>query len=237
MNNKINCLLGAVILIITTNSVMATTFVDNLADTQEKTSAMEEQKSPSITQYSAVKKQKETPLARALAQLPSQSTTDAADRAIDAPFNVDKTLTLEISELKDSSGLVYLGGKVSAAELSGYLAQLKNELGEEQYVIYRQHQSARDHQSFHVTLINPYEYQTLNKEKIKKLSSFRVTLHGVGRVAKGDKESYFVVTSSADGQFIRQNLLLKNKDFHVTLGFSPDDVFGVSKGRDTLIKK
>jgi len=234
MNNKINCLLGAVILMITTHSVMATTLVDNLANTQEKMSVIEGHKSPSMTQHAVIKKQNETPLARALAQVPSQST---ADEAINAPFNVDKTLTLEISELKDSSGLVYLGGKVSAAELSGYLAQLKNELGDEQYVVYRQHQSARDHQSFHVTLINPYEYQTLDKEKIKKLSSFRVTLHGVGRVAKGDKESYFIVVSSADGQFMRQNLLLKNKDFHVTLGFSSDDVFGVSKGRDTLINK
>jgi hypothetical protein len=233
MNNKINCLLGAVILMISANSVMATTLTHNLVATQEKMSVIEGHKSPLITPYAAIKKKNESPLARALAQLPSQSTADA----LDAPFNVDKTLTLEVSELKDSSGLVYLGGKVSAAELSGYLDQLKNELGEEQYVIYRQHQSARDHQSFHVTLINPYEYQTLNKEKLKKLPSFRVTLHGVGRVAKGAKESYFVVTSSADGQFIRQKLLLKNKDFHVTLGFSPDDVFGVSKGRDTLIKK
>ena len=36
---------------------------------------------------------------------------------------------------------------------------------------------------------------------------------------------------------MRQNLLLKNKDFHVTLGFYPDDVYGVGKGRDTLINK
>lgn len=244
MNIKVNSYFLAAIMIVSSsaNSAMARTFVElfdpkkekvskiaadvhtsNIDGNVDKNSASEEKTTP------LSKQQKATPLARVLAQSENALSTDSV--------NVDKILTLAVSELRDNSGLVYLGGEVPAAELSGYLDQLKNELGEEQYVIYRQHQAARDHQSFHVTLINPYEYQTLNKEQLKKLSSFRVTLHGVGRVAKGDKESYFVVTSSADGQFIRQNLLLNNKDFHVTLGFFPDDIYGVSKGRDTLIKK
>lgn len=244
MNIKVNSYFLAVIMIISSsaNSAMATTLVElfdttteqalmnatdgqtsNVGGNADKNSASEE-KVKSLS-----KQQKATPLARVLAQSENALSSDSV--------NVDKTLTLAVSELRDNSGLVYLGGEVSAAELSDYLAQLKSELGEEQYVIYRQHQSARDHQSFHVTLINPYEYQTLNKEHLKKLSSFRVTLHGIGQVEKDDKKSYFVVTSSPDGQFIRQNLLLNNKDFHVTLGFFPDDVYGVSKGRDTLIKK
>ncbi|ARD45479.1 hypothetical protein [Colwellia sp. PAMC 21821] len=173
--------------------------------------------------------QKATPLARVLAQ--------SDNKLSESPFNEDRTLNLEISELRDNSGLVYLGGKVSAAELSGYLDQLKNELGEEQYAIYRQHQAARDQQTFHVTLVNPYEYQTINKNSVKSNTQFRVILHGIGRVENDDKKSYFVVASSPDGQFIRQKLLLKNKDFHVTLGFFPDDIYGVSKGRDTLINK
>ncbi len=173
--------------------------------------------------------QKATPLARALAQSENKLSV--------ASFNEDRTLTLEISELKDNSGLVYLGGKVSAAQLSGYLEQLKSELGAEQYAIYRQHQAARDHQSFHVTLVNPYEYQIINKDKLKLSAQFRVILHGLGRVEQEEKTSYFIVVSSPDGQFIRQKSLLKNKDFHITLGFLPDDIYGVSKGRDTLINK
>jgi hypothetical protein len=172
--------------------------------------------------------QKATPLARALAQSSNELSQNTPYR--------DKTLTLEISELTDNSGLVYLGGKVSTAELSGYLEQLKSQLGAEQYAIYRSHQAARDQQSFHVTLINPYEYQALNKTALKLPRQFRVILHGLGRVETDDKSSYFVVASSSDGQFIRQNLLLNNKDFHVTLGFYPDDIYGVSKGRDTLIQ-
>ena len=198
-----------------TDTVMAMNLVDNVVPT-EKT-------------ISAVKTQQAKPLARALSPLSNETVTNE--------LNVDKTWLLDISELKDSSGLVYFGGKISGADLSGYLAQLKNELGEEQYTIYREHQAARDHQSFHITLINPYEYQTIDKEKLNLSQKFRVTLHGLGTVNKDDKSSYFVVASSADGQFIRQKLLLNNKDLHVTLGFYPDDVFGVSKGRDTLISK
>jgi hypothetical protein len=181
------------------------------------------------TQHIAKSQQpKATPLARALAQSSKELAQNTQHR--------DKTLTLEISELTDNSGLVYLGGKVSTAELSGYLEQLKNQLGAEQYAIYRSHQATRDQQSFHVTLINPYEYQTINKAALKLPRQFRVILHGLGRVETDEKSSYFVVASSSDGQFIRQNLLLNNKDFHVTLGFYPDDIYGVSKGRDTLIQ-
>lgn len=184
-----------------------------------------------VASKTLTKQQNNTPLARALAQ--SESIT------AENPLNEDKTLNLAVTELKDNSGLVYLGGKVSAADLDSYLAQMKTELGESQFNVFRQHQAARDHQTFHVTLVNPYEYQTIDKENFEMPRQFRVVLHGLGQVENEDKDkkAYFVVASSPDGQFIRQGLLLKNKDFHVTLGFYPEDVFGVSKGRDSLINK
>jgi len=228
----------AAIIILSLSASSTMTLAEYFDMTEEKTSAIQSQKPALIAGILADKNTdsdekpehiKATPLARALAQSANQQSTDSV--------NVDKTLTLEISELRDNSGLVYLGGRVSAAELSRYLEQLKNELGEEQYAIYRQYQAARDHQTFHVTLINPYEYQMINKKTLRLPPHFRVTLHGLGRVENDEKKSYFVVASSSDGQFIRQNSLLKNKDFHVTLGFFPDDIYGVSKGRDTLIKK
>lgn len=217
MNNKISHFFSVTIVMTTfmTQAVMATS-IGAQADTIQQN-------------LTVTKEHKATPLARMMSQSASESSVDES--------HTDKTLRLAISELKDSSGLVYFGGKVSEAELSHYLSALKNELGEEQYATFRQLQAARDHQSFHVTLINPYEYQTIDKEKLNLSQNFSVTLHGLGTAEKAGKRSYFVVASSADGQFIRHKLLLKNKDFHITLGFSPTDVFGVSKGRDTLIKK
>ena len=58
------------------------------------------------------KEHKATPLARVMSQSASESSVDES--------HTDKTLRLAISELKDSSGLVYFGGKVSEAELSHY---------------------------------------------------------------------------------------------------------------------
>jgi hypothetical protein len=237
MNKKIY---WAVMIMISTlaNSATATPSTKPIVLIQEKKSpvqSLEQVASTDISNHAEenlkleANPQKATPLARVLAQSANQLSADT--------FNEDKTLNLEISELRDNSGLVYLGGKVSLADLSGYLEQLKTALGEEQYTIYRQYQAARDQQTFHITLVNPYEYQTINKAQLKLPDQFRVILHGLGRVENDEKKSYFVVASSVDGQFIRQNLLLKNKDFHVTLGFFPADIYGVSKGQDTLINK
>ena len=141
-------------------------------------------------------------------------------RAIEqAKYQVDdiKMLVLEIQELSDNTGLKYLAGIVNKADIEQYLNKMQVILGDE-FEVYRQHQSARDHGSFHVTLVNPYEYQALASKDLVVNQKIRVQLHGLGRVSLGENTAYFVVASSPDGQFLRQKLLLQNKDFHVTLG-------------------
>jgi len=157
--------------------------------------------------------------------------------------NISKTLRVKIVELKDSTGLVYLGALITKAELTPYLTQMKTLLGNE-FSEFRQNQMARDHHLFHFTVVNPYEYQTINKTKLttelKNHSMVSLTLHGLGSVGLdkqgySQKSSYYVVASSSDAQFLRQNLLLKRKDFHVTLGFNPQDIYDQPKGLSTLI--
>lgn len=149
--------------------------------------------------------------------------------------NNKKTIRVTLTELRDNSGLVYLGGLVSKAELAIYLTELELILGDN-YQQYRENQAQRDHRLFHLTLINPNEYQFIDKSKIKLGDKFTVTLLGLGKVAQNNKESYFVVAQSSDAQFFRQQQILKAKDFHITLGFSPQDIYGVSKNAATLIK-
>lgn len=159
-------------------------------------------------------------------------------RAIEqAKYQVDdiKMLVLEIQELSDNTGLKYLAGIVNKADIEQYLNKMRVILGDE-FEAYRHHQSARDHGSFHVTLVNPYEYQALANKDAAVNQKIRVQLHGLGRVSQGEHTAYFVVASSSDGQFLRQKLLLQNKDFHVTLGFKTQDVFGVAKDQTALIK-
>lgn len=155
-----------------------------------------------------------------------------------------KTIRLKVSMLKDNQGQTYLGAIVSRAELSVYLIQLEELLGED-FQQYRAFQAARDHQLFHMTLISPPEYQLADKALIEKLlasditgdlaNQININLLGLGTVERDDNKTYFVVAQSADGQLIRQRFLLKSKDFHITLGFKPSDIYSVTKDSTTLI--
>jgi len=156
-----------------------------------------------------------------------------------------KNLRVKLTKLTDSQGQVYLGALVSRAELSSYLSQLKTILNDD-FQRFRANQAARDHQSFHMTILSPKEYQLADKALIEQLlspnvnssfsSQLKITLLGLGKVAQNSKKTYFVVTQSSDAQLIRQRFLLKAKDFHVTLGFDPSDIYGVKKDHSTLIK-
>jgi len=155
-----------------------------------------------------------------------------------------KSIRLKVTKLEDNSGQVYLAAIVSRAELSPYLTKLEQLLDDE-FQIYRAFQAARDHQLFHMTLLSPQEYQVADQALVEKLltpsfnssfsSQLNVTLLGLGKVEQGNKQTFFVVAQSDDAQLIRQRFLLKNKDFHVTLGFNPNDIYGVKKDISTLI--
>lgn len=155
-----------------------------------------------------------------------------------------KSLRLEVTLLQDNQGQKYLGALVNRADLLPYLTQLKQLLVED-FNQYRTLQVARDHQLFHLTILTPKEYQLADKEIVEKLlssgfnqsfsSQLNVTLLGLGKVEQGNKASFFVVAQSGDAQLIRQRFLLAAKDFHITLGFNPSDIYGVKKDSSTLI--
>lgn len=166
---------------------------------------------------------------------------------------------LQFVEISDSAGLVYVGAYIDKDILTPYLAKMKSLTGEERFSMLRKAQQKRDHNQFHLTLINPFEYQELSpmqRQQVLNLPKLEVGLIGVGQVeqwaennsstetakkSKLDtgvmlKQSYFVVAQSNEAQFIRRQLGLKDKDFHVTLGFSPTDIYGVAKNTSTLVK-
>lgn len=148
----------------------------------------------------------------------------------------EKTLTVQLVQLEDNQGLKYIGGLVKVKDLAPYLAQMKKLITND-FTDYRDNQASRDHGEFHMTLINPYEYKDVDQSKIKLGEKLTITLKGLGRVAKDNKDTYFVVVESSEAQLHRQQLELAAKDFHVTLGFKPEDVYGVSKGLDRIIGK
>jgi len=148
---------------------------------------------------------------------------------------IEKSVRITVKELQDSQGLKYVGGYVSRAELSPYLSQMQNELGAE-FSVYRENQATRDFGVFHMTLVNPYEYMNIDKTKVKFGTTFTAQLKGLGKASKDNKTTYFVVAQSPEAQLYRQTLILNHKDFHVTLGFNPSDIYDVSKGTERIIK-
>ena len=174
-------------------------------------------------------KDQNSPLARALKGNKEKVTSISGDKTI------GHWLTIKPVELKDNSGLVYLGGRISKAQVDVYLNKMKLTLGDE-FATFRQNQAARDHHTFHVTLINPYEYQHIDQEQVDLNKGLSVELVGVGTVSNETDTAYYVVVNSSDGQYFRQLFKLNKKDFHITLGFNKSDVYDRKKDRSTLIK-
>lgn len=143
--------------------------------------------------------------------------------------------TLKASLLKDSTGLVYIGYDVDKKLLKPYLSQLKSYLGEDKFKVFRVGQAKRDHNHFHITLINPFEHPNVKSIDVATLPEINFTFEGLGTAANEKDRTFFVVVSSDKAQQLRKSHGLKAKDFHVTLGFDSQDVFGVSKGMDSLL--
>ncbi|MDX2367138.1 MAG: hypothetical protein QNK36_01820 [Colwellia sp.] len=175
--------------------------------------------------------------------------TDKQARALqslntESQSKTTKSLRLKITTLQDNQGQKYLGALVSRAELLPYLKQLQQLLADD-FNHYRTLQAARDHQLFYLTILSPREYQLADKAIVEKFlapdfsqsfsSQLNVILLGLGKVAQDNKTTFFVIAQSADAQLIRQRFILPAKDFHITLGFNPSDIYGVNKGLSTLI--
>lgn len=157
--------------------------------------------------------------------------------AMDKENDVQKIqVTLSPALLKDNTGLVYIGYPVSKDLVAPYLVQVKAKVGDAQYKVLRTNQAARDHGSFHITLINPFEHPDVKSIKLSDIPPIRFEFVGVGRAAKEGNQTYFVVINSDKAQQVRSTYKLKAKDFHATLGFDKTDVFGVSKGVDSLLR-
>lgn len=145
-------------------------------------------------------------------------------------------LAIKLVQLEDNQGLKYIGGIVNATDLQPYLVEMSKLLAKD-FPDYRENQTRRDHGEFHMTLINPYEYKEVNQNEIELGKVIDIDLLGLGRVTKGAQQTYFVVVNSKVAQQQRNQLGLSVKDFHVTLGFKPNDIYGVSKGAESLIRE
>ena len=152
-----------------------------------------------------------------------------------------------LTYVKDTIGQNYLGIKIPNEVIDPFLDQLKTLLDKEEYEIYIDNQKKRDHEDYHITVINVAEYNNFTKNGFDKFINslepiFRyeiddIKLQGIGTAEKSGNRAYFIVCQSDKLEAIRSRYDLPERDFHITIGFKWKDVFGVRKNQIIEIKK
>ncbi len=152
--------------------------------------------------------------------------------------------------LKNNLGENYLGLVVYSDSLVTFLEHMKDLLGDN-FDKYIQNQKKRDMGSYHITVINTTEYNSLLSkygpdkvtDRLESILDKEIdfTLLGLGKAQKDPNMEYFVVVKSEMLDEVRRIFGLNNKDFVVTLGFYPREVHGVRKNilielKDPFIK-
>lgn len=155
-------------------------------------------------------------------------------------------MTFYVTHLRDVIGNNYLGLDIPVSVVQPHLNELRDILGEDDYVKFTENQIKRDGGHYHITVINVADYNRLSKhmgidkfvnslDPILKYPIDDLKLLGVGRAQKNENTAFFIVCDSAKLEAIRNRYDLQKQDFHVTLGFNFRDVFGVPKNE--LFKK
>lgn len=145
-----------------------------------------------------------------------------------------------VSTLKDILGNNYLGVNIPNTSIQLFLNELKEEIGEDDYVTFTENQQNRDHGDYHITVINVGDYNKLSNEmgmdvltnsleKVFKYEIDDLKLMGIGTATRNENRTYFIVCNSEKLDAIRKRFELPEIDFHITIGFKWKDVFGVRK--------
>ena len=155
-------------------------------------------------------------------------------------------MTFYVTHLKDILGNNYLGLDIPVSVVQPHLNELRDILGEDDYAKFTENQIKRDGGNYHITVINVADYNMLSKEMgidrfvnsldpIFKYPIDDLKMLGVGRAQRNENVAFFVVCNSEKLDAVRTRFGLVDHDFHITLGFSYRDVFGVRKNE--LFKK
>jgi hypothetical protein len=147
-----------------------------------------------------------------------------------------------LTYIRDTIGNNYLGINIPNGVVQPFLNDLKDLIGESDYEEFTSYQQKRDHDSYHITVINTMDYNHLSKEhgisnfvnsldSIFKYELDDIRMLGLGTAERNGNRAYFVVCQSDKLDAIRNRYNLPNHDFHITLGFKHRDVFGVPKNK------
>jgi hypothetical protein len=139
-------------------------------------------------------------------------------------------MKFKISYIRDVVGNNYLGINIYQDAVYPFLEKLKVILADE-YDTYIKNQQNRDRGHYHITLINPIDFNNLSKDMgidkfINSLESVfdyefdDVKFMGLGTAEKAGRWAYFVVVNSKSFKKLERNITYQNKIFTSLLDLS-----------------
>jgi hypothetical protein len=148
----------------------------------------------------------------------------------------DTVHRLPIKVLTDQTGIKYLGAMIDSDFLNPYLKQLKK-IAKSDFEVSLSNRKKRDGFGHHLTIISPPEFSKMSSKNIKSLEGKKIlfALTGFGAVQLDGRASYYVTVFSPHAALLRQNANLGPRDFHVTLGFNPQDIHDHPKDESTWV--
>lgn len=143
--------------------------------------------------------------------------------------------------IQSKTGEDYLALEISEDIASLYVNFLMDKI-DPQFI---GNQVKRDRGHHHVTIINPMQFNKLKKDNPSGLNQFIATYsqkdydlftYGIGTAIDEKKQSqtWFTICENQELLFAREKLNLPKQDFHITLAFDKNDVFGKPKDRSSI---
>lgn len=141
----------------------------------------------------------------------------------------------------------YVGIDVPADIIEPYRVKLSQLLSEEEFSKLEAQKVLRDGEEWHITLLVYKEYRTLTPEEkalflIGENIEYKITgigkAIGTGKVSGEQTVSYFATVEIPALTGVRESLGLdeiEHRDFHITLGFDPEDIHNADKSAKSHI--
>lgn len=142
----------------------------------------------------------------------------------------------EIKEHTSATGKPFLAIPVESRAVDKWRRKLGRRKGHEEYSRILANRTARDGNMHHMTIVTPDEYVVLSPEQIDIVTGRNVqfALIGLGHFKRDRAQTCFVVAKCPHAALLRSRAGLGAHDFHVTLGFDPEDIHDCPKDESTI---
>lgn len=146
-----------------------------------------------------------------------------------------------LNTIQSKTGEDYLALEISEDIASLYVNFLMDNI-DPQFI---GNQVARDKGHHHITIINPMQFNKLKKDNPEDLQNFishysqkhyDLFTYGIGTAidTKKQAQTWFTICENQELFLAREKLNLPKQDFHITLAFDKQDVFGKPKDRTSV---